>query len=159
MIESDADTVQECETQAGFFGRAFQTGEFDDVVGMFEPGAAEEFVASLKKGELGTVLSDDPRFVLRRRRRAIEALYENIESTTISETTETNKRIVVTGTFHCEDGVAEFELVFNQDDEITDLVFPDSYSPPSYVDTVVFDEYPVTIDCGDISLDGVVRAV
>lgn len=156
MADTDADIIQECETRAGSFGQAFQTGEFDDAVTLFEPGAAEEFVASLKEEGLGPFLGDDPTFVLRRCRRAIKALFGDIESATISELTEENTAIVVTSTFNCANGTTQLDLKFNQHTEITDLSFADSYTPPSYADTDAFDEYSVTIDCRDIELDGYV---
>ena len=156
MTGSNVDVIRACETRADSFGQAFKTGEFDDVVELFEPDAAKEFVASLKKGELATFLSDEPTFVFRRCRRALEALYGDIESTTVSEPTETEGYIRVSVTFHCENGTTQLGLQFNQEGAITELSFLDSYTPPSYVETEVIEESSVTIDCGDIELDGVV---
>lgn len=156
MTGSNVDVIRACETRADSFGQAFKTGEFDDVVELFEPDAAKEFVASLKKGELATFLSDEPTFVFRRCRRALEALYGDIESTTVSEPTETEGYIRVSVTFHCENGTTQLGLQFNQEGAITELSFLDSYTPPSYVETEVIEECSVTIDCGDIELDGVV---
>jgi dienelactone hydrolase len=155
MVDADVDAVRVCETRAGSFGQAFQTGEFDDIVELFESGAAEEFVTLLKEDGLGTLLSDEPSFVFRRCRRALEALYGDIESATVSEATETEESIHVSVTFHCESGSTQVGLEFNQEGEITEVSFRDSYTPPSYVDTALFDEQSVTIDCGDIELEGV----
>ncbi len=156
MSSIDAESVSKCEETARDFGQAFQNGEFDELAEFFEPGAVDEFIKSLTEAGLGTLLSDDPVFVFRRCRRAMEALYGPIESLSVTESTIEDGSVVVTAAFHCENETTPLQIECTPTAAIDALTFPDSYTEPGYVDSTAFEEYPVTIECGDIALDALV---
>lgn len=155
MTDTENGSSQmECEATARAFGQSLQQGEFEQAVDLFDADAAADFVASLQQEGPGLYLSDDPAFVLRRVRRAIRAFYGPIESVSVTESTVREDALTVSITFQCAHEEKQATLTFNQENKIVDLSFPDTYSPPAYADQNAFDEFPVTIDCGDIELDG-----
>jgi len=144
----------ECEATARAFGQSLQQGECEQAINLFDADAAADFVATLNQEGPGLYLSDDPTFVLRRVRRAIQSFYGPVESVSVSESTVRDDAIIVRIQLHCAHKDRHATLTFNQEREIADLSFPDTYSPPAYVDQDAFDEAPITIDCDDIELEG-----
>jgi dienelactone hydrolase len=158
MTDTERGSLQtECEANARRFGQSLQQGEFEQAVDLFDADAAVEFVDSLKNehGGLAVFLSDDPAFVLRRCRHAIYALNGSIEAVTVVESSVHEEGGTVSIEFDCTNTATQLQVHFDANASIVDLAFPDAYSPPTYADETAFEESPVTIDCGDITLDGV----
>lgn len=155
----DADTTSELETEckdvAHSFGQAFQAKEFTRAMGLFAPDAQAAFVESLNSSGVEGWLSEDPTFVLRRCRRAVAALYGTIQSVTVPETMLHEEEITVVVELDCGETVTQLHVRCDETASIVDLQFPDTYSPPAYANEAAFEEDAVTIDCGDIELDGI----
>lgn len=156
MGSIDSAVIGDCEKTVRRFAETVQHGELEDAVELFAPGAADEFVASLTETGPEMLLSDDPALVLRRCRRAIQALYGPMEGHSITGSAVREDSVVVTVAFQCENGTTELDIGLTPDAAIEDVSFPDSYSEPEYVDTDAFEEYPVTVDSGDVELEGLV---
>lgn len=160
MVHSEdrSNHVRDVEEVAHSFAQAFQENEFKQAVEYFDPKSIDEFVASLKEEGYEPLLSDQPDLVLRRCRQALQALFGSIESLSITESIQNDESTTVVVEFHCEHATKPIQLTVDEEPQITDLTFPDTYSQPQYVNEEAFEEYVVTIDSGDIELGGTITA-
>jgi len=157
MTDTEKESLRtECGANARLFGQYLRQREFEQAVDLFDADAAAEFVDSLKNQheELAVFLSDDPAFVLRRCRHAIYALNGSLNAVSVVETAVQEEDSTVVIEFDCAHSTTQLQLHFDENASIVDLEFLETYSSPAYADEGTFDEFPVTIDCGDIELDG-----